>query len=138
MVTLAAKVISLLLSLIMVGIAVRKWNIIRDRRHVLSVIKNALKEKKALISGVFMALFYLAVFMIPGGRGGRIHVLFGQVIWNTTATEMLTGILLAILVMIAMSLFVFGVGVIGAKQSGKKSGMGFLGSLLALLAAFCP
>jgi hypothetical protein len=60
------------------------------------------------------------------------------VIWNTTAGEILTGILLAILVMISIALFVFGIGLMGAKKSGKKSGMGFFGSMLALLAAFCP
>jgi len=132
------NILSLLLSAVVVAVAVKKWRIIRDRRQILSVIKNALKERKALISGIIIALFYLTVFVILGGKGGRIHVLFGRVIWNTTPLEMLTGVLLAILVMISMALFVFGVRVIGAKQSGKESGMGFFGSLLALLAAFCP
>lgn len=136
--TLAVKGISLLLAVIVVGIAVNKWNVIRDRQQVFLVIKNALKERKALISGVLIALFYLAVFMILGGRGGRVHVLFGRVIWNTTPIDVLTGLFLAALVMISMALFVFGVRVMGSKQSGKESGMGFFGSLLALLAAFCP
>ena len=46
--------------------------------------------------------------------------------------------LLAMLVMLSVTLFVFGVGVMGAGQTGKKSGIGFFGSLLAVLAAFCP
>ena len=138
MATLVVNIIFLILSVAVIGIAAKKWHIIRDRRQILSVIKNALKERKALISGIIIALFYLTVFVILGGKGGRIHVLFGRVIWNTTPLEMLTGVLLAILVMISMALFVFGVRVIGAKQSGKESGMGFFGSLLALLAAFCP
>ena len=138
MATLVVNIIFLILSAAVIGIAAKKWHIIRDRRQILSVIKNALKERKALISGIIIALFYLTVFVILGGKGGRIHVLFGRVIWNTTPLEMLTGVLLAILVMISMALFVFGVRVIGAKQSGKESGMGFFGSLLALLAAFCP
>ena len=132
------NILSLLLSAVVVAVAVKKWRIIRDRRQILSVIKNALKERKALISGIIIALFYLAVFMILGGRGGRVHVLFGRIIWNTTPLDMLTGFLLAILVMISMALSVFGIGVLGAKQSGKESGIGFFGSLLALLAAFCP
>ena len=136
--TLAVKGISLLLAVIVVGIAVKKWHVIRDRELILSVIKNAMKEKKALITGIILAFFYLAVFMIFGGKGGRVHVLFGRLIWNTTPADMLTGVLLAMLVMISMALFIFGVSVIGAKQSGKESGMGFFGSLLALLAAFCP
>jgi protein-S-isoprenylcysteine O-methyltransferase Ste14 len=138
MVTLVVNGISILLALIVVGIAIKKWNIIRDRRQILSVIQTALKERKALLSGILIAVFYLAVFMILGGKGGRIHVLFGRVIWNTTPGEVLTGLLLAMLVMISMALFVFGVRLMGAKQTGKKSGMGFFGSLLALLAAFCP
>jgi len=138
MLPLAANGISLLISAVVVWIAVRKWNIFCDRQQIILIIKNAMKEKKALISGLLIAIFYLAVFMILGGMGGRIHILFGRVVWNTTPVEILTGILLAILVMISMTLFVFSVGVMGAKQSGKESGMGFFGSLLALLAAFCP
>lgn len=138
MVTLAVNGISILLAVVVVGIAIKKWHIIRDRQQILSVIKNALKERKALLSGILIALFYLAVFMILGGKGGRIHVLFGRLIWNTAPGEVLTGLLLAILVMISMALFVFGVRLMGARQSGKQSGIGFFGSLLALLVAFCP
>ena len=138
MMTIMANVISLLLAVVVLGVAIRKWHIIRDRQQIISVIKNALKERRSLISGVLISLFYLTVFMIPGGKGGRVHVLFGRVIWNTTPTDMLTGLLLAMLVFISMALFVFGVGVMGAKQSGRKSGMGFFGSLFAFLAAFCP
>jgi len=130
----------ILLSLVViaVSVAIWKWHIIRDRRLILSVIQNALKERKAFWIGVLTAVFYLGVFMILGGKGGRIHILFGRLIWNTSPGDMLTGILLGILVMLSMSLFVYGVRVMGAKRSGKKGGIGFIGSLLALLAAFCP
>ena len=138
MMTLAVNGFSLLLSAVVVGIAVMKWHIIRDRQHVLSLIKNAMKDKKSLITGTLFAFLYIAVFLVLGGKGGRIHVLFGRIIWNTTPVDMLKGVILATLVMISMALFVFGVGVLGTKQSGKKSGMGFFGSLLALIAAFCP
>ena len=130
--------ISILAAALFVGIAIRRWHIFRDRRQILSVVQNALKNRKALLSGIFIAILYLAVFMILGGKGGRIHILFGRIIWNTSSGEVLTGLLLAILVMMSMALSVFGVGIMGARQSGKKSGMGFFGSLLALLAAFCP
>jgi len=138
MAALGVNGISILLAAVLLLTAVRKWHIIRDRRKIFAVILNALKERKAFLAGVLTGVFYLAVFMILGGKGGRVHILFGRVIWNTTAVEILTGILLAILVMISMALFVFGIGLMGAKQSGKKSGMGFFGSMLALLAAFCP
>jgi hypothetical protein len=136
--TIAVNGISILAAALFVGIAIRKWHIFRDRGQIFSIVGNALKNRKALWSGIFMAIFYLAVFMILGGKGGRVHVLFGRIIWNTSSGEVLTGLLLAILVMISMTLFVFGVGIMGAGQSGKKSGVGFFGSLLALLAAFCP
>ena len=126
--------LSILLAALLVGTAVKKWNILRDRREILSVIKNTLKDKKSLVSGIFIAILYLAVFMMLGGKGGRVHVLFGRVIWNTTAEDLLTGVFLAILVMISMALFVFCAGELGVKQSGRESRMGFLGSMLALMA----
>jgi hypothetical protein len=138
MMTLAINGIALLLSALVVGIAVYKWHIIRDRKQILSITGNALKNKKAIISGVITAALYLAVFIFMGGKGGRVHLLFGQVIWNITPSDMAKGFILSILVMISIALFVFGIGVLGAEQSGRKSGMGFFGSLLALIAAFCP
>jgi hypothetical protein len=138
MVTSVFDEIALLLAAIVVVIAIKKWHIIRDRRSILAVVRNALKERKARWIGILAGVFYLAVFMIPGGKGGRIHILFGRLVWNASPGEALAGILLAILVMLSMALFVYGVRVMGAKQTGKKGGAGFFGSLLALLAAFCP
>lgn len=138
MVRVAIEEITIILAVIAIAFAIKKWQVIQDRHQVFEVIKNALKEPKALWGGIFISVFYLTVFMILGGKGGRIHVLFGRVIWNTTPGEIFTGFLLAFLVMTSMALFVYGVQVMGGVQSGKKSGMGFFGSLLALLAAFCP
>lgn len=135
---LAIDLIAAILALAAMAFAVRKWHIVQDHRQILSVIQSALKERKALGIGILTGLFYLAVFLILGGRGGRIHFMFGRFIWNTTPGEMLAGFFLAVLVMISMTLFVYGVGVMGGIQAGKKSGMGFFGSFLALLAAFCP
>jgi protein-S-isoprenylcysteine O-methyltransferase Ste14 len=129
---------ALVLAVIAVGIAVRKWHAVRDRRLLLSVMRNALKERKALWVGILTAVFYLAIFMILGGQGGRVHLLFGRVIWNTSPGDMLAGILLALLVMLSMALFIYGVQVMGARWSGRQGGMGIIGSVLALLAAFCP
>lgn len=128
----------LLLTVITVILAVCKWQIVRDRSLILSVIRNALSAGTSRWIGILAGVVYLAVFMILGGQGGRIHVLFGRVIWNTTPTEVLTGILLAALVMLSMALFVYGLGMMGAKQSGRKGGIGFAGSMLAVIAAFCP
>ena len=138
MTALAIDEISLLLAVIAIGLAIRKWHIIRDRHMVLSVVKIALKERKAFWIGTLLGVFYLAVFMILGGKGGRIHVLFGRLIFTTTPAEVLAGIALAFLVTISMALFVYGVHVMGLAQSGKKSAVGLLGSLLAILASFCP
>jgi hypothetical protein len=101
-------------------------------------MKLALNERRAFWIGTLSGIFYFAVFMILGGKGGRIHVLFGRLIFNTTLWEMITGLALAILVMITMTLFVYGVRVMGLRQSGKKGGVGFSGALMALLASFCP
>ena len=138
MVTLLFDEIALAVAVIAVAVAVRKWHVVRDRRQIFSVIQTALKERKALWIGILAAVFYLAVFMILGGQGGRIHVMFGRVIWNTSPGDLLPGILLALLVMLSMSLVIYGAGVMGAKKTGRQGGMGLIGSLLALLAAFCP
>ena len=138
MVTLLFDEIALAVAVIAVAVAVRKWHVVRDRRQIFSVIQTALTERKALWIGILAAVFYLAVFMILGGQGGRIHVMFGRVIWNTSPGDLLPGILLALLVMLSMSLVIYGAGVMGAKKTGRQGGMGLIGSLLALLAAFCP
>jgi hypothetical protein len=95
-------------------------------------------DKDRFWIGTLAGIFYMAVFMILGGKGGRIHFLFGRLIFNTTAGDMLAGLLLAFLVMISMTLFVHGVHVMGLTKSGKECKMGFFGTFLALLAAFCP
>ncbi|MEJ2246054.1 MAG: hypothetical protein P8Y80_08285 [Acidobacteriota bacterium] len=138
MVTSLFDGIILLLAVFAVGLAIRKWHIVRDCRSILAVIRNALSARTSLWIGILAGIAYLVVFMIPGGKGGRVHILFGRVIWNTSPAEVLAGILLSLLVMMSMSLFVFGAGVMGARQSGKKGGIGIAGSLLAVLAAFCP
>jgi len=138
MTTVVIDEIALILAVIAIALAIRKWRVIRDRQKILAVIGNAMQERMALWSGILFGFFYLAVFMILGGKGGRIHVLFGRVIWNTTPGEVVAGLFLASLVMLSMTLFVYGVHVMGGAETGRKSGMGFFGSLLALLAAFCP
>ena len=138
MMTLLVEGISLLLAVIIIGLAAGKWHIIRDRHLIGSLIKLALNERRAFWIGTLLGIFYLAVFMILGGKGGRIHILFGRLIFNASPWEMVTGFAMAILVMISMALFVYGVQVMGLRQSGKKGGAGFFGALLALLASFCP
>ena len=138
MVTMVFDEIVLLVAMIAVGIAVKKWHVVRDRRLIRAVMQNALKERKAFWTGMLTGGVYLAVFMILGGQGGRIHILFGRVIWNTSVGEVLAGFLLAILVMLSMALFIYGVHVMGPKRSGGQGSIGLAGSLLALLAAFCP
>ena len=138
MTTPVFEIMAPLLAVTIVGAAVKKLHIFRNRQRILSNIHKALTERKALWSGILAGVFYLAIYMILGGRGGRIHYRFGRVIWNTSPGDVLAGILLAVLVMLSIALFVYGVRVMGAKPSGNKGGLGFWGSLLALLAAFCP
>jgi hypothetical protein len=136
--TLPVNGISILLAAVVVGLAAWKWHIVKDRQSILSVMKLALNERRALWFGILAGVVYLAVFMILGGKGGRVHFLFGRLIWNTSPADVLTGLVLAILVAISMSLFAYGARLMGSTQSGKKGGIGFFGAGLALLASFCP
>jgi hypothetical protein len=138
MVKLMVDGISILFAVFVVGLAIRRWHIIRDRQLFLTTIRIALNERKAFWIGILAGMFYLAVFIILGGKGGRIHVLFGRLIFNTTAGEVWAGILLAFLMMISMSLFVYSLQWMGLKKSGKEGGIGLFGAFLAVLAAFCP
>jgi hypothetical protein len=130
--------ISIALAVIIVGFAIRKWHAIRDRQLILSTIRIALQERKAFWTGMMAGIAYMAIFLILGGKGGRIHVLFGRLIFNATSGEVLTGFLLAFLVMISVSLFVYSMQLTGVKKPGKEGGIGLFGTFLAVLAAFCP
>ncbi len=138
MMKLATDGISALLAVIIAGLAIWKWHIIRDRQFILSTIGIALRNRSAFWIGLLAGVFYMAVFLILGGEGGRVHVLFGRLIFNTTAGDVLAGVGLALLVMISMSLFVHAMQTMGLKGSGKESGIGLAGTFLAVLAAFCP
>ena len=138
MMKLVADGASVLFAVIVVGFAVRKWHVIRNRQSMLSAIRIALKERKAFWTGMLAGVFYLALFMILGGKGGRIHILFGRLIFNTTAAEVVPGLFLAFLVMISVGLFVYRMQLKAFKKPGKEGGIGIFGAFLAVLAAFCP
>ena len=72
MARVAIEEIAIILAVIAIAFAIKKWQVIQDRHLVFEVIKNALKEPKALWSGIFIGVFYLSIFMILGGKGGRI------------------------------------------------------------------
>lgn len=128
----------LLLAAAAVGLAGWNRHVIRDRRLILSAVRNALSARAPFRIGVLAGIAYLALFLIPGGRGGRVHILFGRIVWNTSPGEMAVGILLAVLVMLSMSLFVYAASLPGEKRPGSHNGYGLAGSMLAALAAFCP
>jgi len=138
MMKLVADGASVLFAVIVVGFAVRKWHVIRNRQSMLSAIGIALKERKAFWIGMLAGVLYLALFMILGGKGGRIHILFGRLIFNTTAAEVVPGLFLAFLVMISVGLFVYRIQLKAFKKPGKEGGIGIFGAFLAVLAAFCP
>jgi hypothetical protein len=130
--------ISALFSLFIVVLVFRKWHILRDRRLITSSIGTALKDRRAAWVGIILGVLYLVVFVIFGGRGGRIHILFGRLVWNSTPGEMLTGLVLAVLVAVSISLFVYGVRGKGFAIPMTKGGAGLAGTCLAVLAGFCP
>lgn len=90
--------ISALFSLFIVVLAFRKWHILRDRRLIAFSIGTVLKDRRATWPGIILGVLFLVVFVVFGGRGGRIHILFGQLIWNATPVQLLTGLVLAVLV----------------------------------------
>jgi hypothetical protein len=135
---MTASAISGALAVLIVGLAVIKWHILQDRHAIVSAIGIALKDRKAVFSGIVLGVFYLAVFMVFGGKGGRIHILFGRLIWNTTPGEALAGVILAALVMLSVTLISYSVHVEGMPRSGTKGRIGIVGTFLALLACFCP
>jgi hypothetical protein len=121
-----------------IGVAVLKWRVLNERDALLATIRTALSDRRAFRAGILFAAFYLAVFMILGGKGGRIHILFGRWILNATAGELIAALALSVLVMVSMALFVYGVRLMGSVHFRKKGAIGLSGTLLALLAAFCP
>lgn len=130
--------IAMCLAGVAIGLAVWKWSVLKDRDALLSTIKTAFNDRRAFRAGILFAAFYLAVFMILGGPGGRIHILFGRLILNAMPGELIAALALAILVMVSMALFVYGVRLMGSAGFRKKGAVGLFGILLALLAAFCP
>ena len=130
--------VSVLLAVFAVGLALKKWHIPRDRNSILSAIRTALQKRKSLWAGVLVGVCYLAIFMVLGGKGGRIHILFGRVIWNTTPGEMVAGLALAVLLTISVALSVHAIQEMPLKRSAAKDGVGLVGAFLALLACFCP
>jgi hypothetical protein len=135
---MTASAISGALAVLIVGLAVIKWHILQDRHAIVSTIGIALKDRKAVLAGTLLGIFYLAIFMILGGKGGRVHFLFGRLIWNTTPGEVLTGLILAALAMLSITLIAYNVHVEGMPRSGNKNRIGLAGTFLALLACFCP
>jgi hypothetical protein len=136
--TWLANGVAVFLALSVIILAVRKWSVVKDRRLILTVIRQALGDRKALLSGLAFAAAYLAVFMILGGKGGRLHLVFGRWIFNTTPAEILAGLLLAVVLAISMALFVYNLRVAGLRTSGRRGRWGACGALLAMLASFCP
>ena len=128
----------LLLAATAVGLAGWKRHVVRDRLLILSAIGNALSARAPFRVGVLAGVAYVSLFLILGGRGGRIHILFGRIVWNTSPGEIVVGILLAALVALSMTLFVYGACLPAEKRPGGGNSYGIAGSMLAALAAFCP
>ncbi len=129
---------TVLFCVIAVILAGRKWHVVRDRRLIHATIGSALKQRRALGAGLLLGSIYLGIFMFFGGKGGRVHVLFGRLILNATPGEMIAGMAMAVLVGISAVLFLYGVQTAGTARFETKTGIGFAGTFLALLACFCP
>ena len=128
----------MLLSLVLIVFALSRWRIVEDRQLIFSTIRIALNDRRSRWAGIFLGILYFTVYMLLGGKGGRIHILFGRLILNAAPWEILTGFVLAVLVAVSMALSVYGMRVKGSARPGMKGSVGFAGTFLALLACFCP
>jgi hypothetical protein len=114
-----------------------RLKIFREPEMATSILKMALYDRESATIGVGFALFYALIFLIFGGRGGRIHILYGRWIFNMTIADAILGCVVMLLVALAMMLFAYNIKIMGLPKA-DKGGLGLLGAALALLASFCP
>lgn len=132
-----SMVFLILLSAVGIFLFARKLKIFQNKARSLSILRMALRDRFCAIFGISFAVFYGVVFLVFGGEGGRIHILFGRLIFNMTLGDGILGAIVMILVSLAMTLFAFNIKIMGLPK-GSKSGLGVFGAGLALLASFCP
>ena len=116
---------------------VYKLKIVQDWRKIQATIRGALADRLGLLGGILAALIYAFVFLVFGGQGGRLHYFYGRWIFNMTVADGLLGITATILVAVGMAIFIFSLRLMGLRRAGK-GGLGIAGTLLAVVAAFCP
>lgn len=115
----------------------RKLNIFQEWIKIQASIRNSLADRRGLLVGILAGLVYAVVFLVFGGQGGRVHYFYSRWIFNLTLADTVVGLVAMVLVVIAMAMFVYSWRLMGL-QTARKGGLGFVGTLLALLAAFCP
>jgi hypothetical protein len=120
-----------------ISLAGLRLNVFRDRRVFWTILGNALGEKVPVLVGLGAMLVYLAVFLIFGGEAGRVHLLYGRWIFTITSADILVAILVTPLVGLSMGLFVYSARHLGLVRTGQ-GGVGLAGTLLAVVASFCP
>jgi hypothetical protein len=126
-----------LLSTVALLLLANKLRLFRDREVVGSILHLAITDRESVRLGIVAAAMYVAVFMIFGGQGGRIHVFWGRWILTMTAGDAVLGVFIAFLIGLAVVLISYSIKAMGLPKAGK-GGIGVLGTALAMLASFCP
>lgn len=114
-----------------------RLELFRHPRLVWTILGNAFREKLSAVVGLGAMLVYLAIFLIFGGEAGRVHLLYGRWIFTITPADILVAALAAPLVGISMGLFVYSARHLGLVKPGQ-GGASLAGTLLAVVASFCP
>ena len=123
--------VGLLGSLMLIG-ACLKMKAIKGYKTMLRIIKQAFVTKLCLIVGVALGIIYAVIYLL---LGHKIAYAANGWIVNMTVSDLLITLVMAFLIAVVMALFTYTTKKCGISKS-KKSGVGLLGILFALLVSF--
>ncbi|MBU1298406.1 MAG: cation transporter [Bacteroidetes bacterium] len=123
--------IGVLLSIVLV-LACLKIKVITGHKTMLRIIKQAFITKLSLIIGIAFGIIYAFICLL---LGNKIAFAANRWIVKTTVLDLLVILVMAFLIAVVMALFTYAIVRCGITKS-KKSGVGLLGILFALLASF--
>jgi len=123
--------IGILLSVLLV-LACLKMKVITSYKSMLRIIKQTFVTKLSMIIGLTFGIIYALIYLL---LGDKIAYSPDGFIVNTTFLDILVVLIMAFLIAVVMALFAYATKKCGIGKS-KKSGVGLLGLLFALLVSF--
>ncbi|MFH1541322.1 MAG: cation transporter [Elusimicrobiota bacterium] len=124
-------IIGIFLSIVLV-FACLKIKVITSHKTMLRIVKQAFATKLSLIIGLAFGIIYAFIYLTLGHK--IAYTINGWVV-NMTGSDLLAVLVMAFLIAIVMALFTYATKKCGISKS-KKSGVGLLGILFALLVSF--